>query len=228
MSVRRNKSFLLRRLRELALAAACLLIATDVAWAAPVTDNIVPIGGFGAPFCMNDPDGGDGSVDCLTDNADVYFYMDSSGEFELEARDKNIVNSALRSEYGPTDLAITYDYSPVFSGSAETDIIYQEGSKNIDSDAIGVSWCNDSSGGDGTYSVWECDQQYVRIRGNDTIDLAVACHESGHAVGLTHGSDADPKVSNSNSVLGCMTTPSNYTTLGSSNASNINFVYDKP
>ena len=56
----------------LALVTAWLLATVSVAWAAPVTDNIVPVGGFGAAPCETDPDGGDGILNCLTDNSDVY------------------------------------------------------------------------------------------------------------------------------------------------------------
>jgi hypothetical protein len=209
----------------LALVSAWILATAGVASAEPVTDNIVPVGGFGAPACSADPDGGDGTVDCLTDNSHVYYYMDSSGEYELESRDRNIVTETLRDEFSPTDLAIHYDSSPVFSGSGETDIIYQEGSTNLDADIDGVTWCNDSGEGSGTYAAWECDQQYIRMRGNDEITHGLACHETGHAVGLVHGSAAYPSISDGNNSLGCMTTPIETYDLGASNTESINDVY---
>ncbi|MDX3696602.1 hypothetical protein PV726_41365 [Streptomyces europaeiscabiei] len=209
----------------LALASAWLLATASVAWATPVTDNIVPVGGFGAPMCSNDPDGGDGTVDCLTDNSDVYYYMDSSGEYELESEDRTVVTGTLHDEYSPTDLAIHYDSTPVFSGSGETDIVYQEGSTNLDADSDGVTWCNDSGEGSGTYAVWECDQQYVRIRGNGHYTYGLTCHETGHAVGLVHGYDASPALNNGTNSLGCMTTPVETFDLGASNTESINDVY---
>ncbi|MQS37714.1 hypothetical protein FFZ77_19395 [Streptomyces katsurahamanus] len=174
---------------------------------------------------MNDPDGGDGSVDCLTDNADVYYYMDSVGAFELESPDRAAVSSTMSNEYAPTNLAIHYDSTPVFSGSGETDIIYQEGSKNLSENSIGVTWCEDGGEGSGRYALWECDQQYIRIRGNGTYDTSVACHETGHAVGLTHGMDAIPVKGNNEPRLGCMVTSDWNNNLGSSNVANINSVY---
>lgn len=35
----------------------------------------------------------------------------------------------------------------------------------------------------------------------------VACHEVGHAVGLTHGREADPRRANDDDYLSCMKTP---------------------
>ncbi|MHC5260812.1 hypothetical protein ACYSUO_23260 [Streptomyces sp. UC4497] len=218
-----------RRLRELALAVAGVLVISGPAVAAPVTDNIVPTGsvGPGTPGCTTDPDGGDGSLDCLTDNATVYYYMDSGGEYELESEDRHYVQETFRTEFSPTDLEIHYDSNPTFSGSGETDIIYQEGSTNLDSDSDGVTWCND--GGDPDLARFECDQQYIRIRGNGTYSYDMACHETGHAVGLTHGSDAYPAISDHNNALACMTTsPVETWSLGSSNTQNINAVYNKP
>lgn len=199
------------------------MVATGAAWAGSVTDNIVPIlaGPGNTERCTNDPDGGDGSVNCLTDNEIVYYYMDSNGEYELESPDRSAVTGALRNEYSPTQLVIHYDSSPKFSGSGETDIIYQEGSTNLDSGTVGVTWCNDAAG---TYS-YECDQQYIRIRGNGAYDLSVACHESGHAVGLTHGRDAYPSLDNEDPRLGCMIATGYEENLGSNNVANINSVY---
>ncbi|MET9768045.1 hypothetical protein [Streptomyces sp. NPDC006415] len=75
--------------------------------------------------------GGDGSVNCLTDNATVYYYIDSGGAFELETPDRNAVKAAMSNEYAPTQLVIHYHTNPVFSGRGETDIVYQEGFKNL-------------------------------------------------------------------------------------------------
>lgn len=214
----------------LALVTAWLLATVSVAWAAPVTDNIVPVGGFGAPPCETDPDGGDGILSCLTDNSDVYYYMDSSGEYELESEDRFRVQSTLSDEFSPTDLAIHYDSTPVFSGSGETDIVYQEGSTNLDADVNGVTWCNDSAANEssGQYALWECDQQYIRIRGNGHYTFEITCHETGHAVGLVHGNDASPSVSNGNNALACMTQPVENLILGVSNTESINNVYPAP
>ena len=56
---------------------------------------------------------------------------------------------------------------------------------------------------------------------------ASVCHESGHAVGLTHGSDAYPEQPDFNVYLGCMRSPvpTAATTLGSVNVKEINATY---
>ncbi|WP_254705834.1 hypothetical protein [Streptomyces vilmorinianum] len=201
-------------------SAMAIGVGAGVAWAA-VTDNIHPTAN-NTGTCHNDPDGGDGRVTCRTDNATVTYYMDSSGEYELETPDRDAVRSTMTNDYAPTDLTISYDSSPTFSGSAETDIIYQEGSTNLSDSSDGVTWCNDAVDG----SSYGCDQQYVRIRGNGHYTRGLSCHETGHAIGLLHGAQASPALSNTNTALGCMVTPvSSGTGLGSNNRDNINSVF---
>jgi hypothetical protein len=201
-----------------ALAVAFLLTVTGVAWAA-ATDNMWPTLNEGG-ICRDDPDGGDGLLSCQTDNREVYYYMDSGGKYELESPDRTTVSDMLRDEYASTDLARHYDSSPVFSGGAETDIIYQEGSTNISDNSDGVTWCNDAADN------LRCDQQYIRIRGNGTYTPGMSCHETGHAVGLTHGREAAPMLPQRDSRLGCLQTPVAFGTgLGANNRENINATY---
>lgn len=201
------------------------MVASVLALALPATaagavDNIVPTGTWN-PTCQS---GMTAYVVCQTDNAGVYYYMDSQGEYELETPDRQAVEAALNEEYAPTDLTITYDSTPVFSGSGETDIIYQEGAFGMPDYVLGITWCDDAVDG----STYECDQSYIRVRGAGVYSKKIACHESGHAVGLTHGTEAYPVTSNSSSILGCMRTPIESMTtadLGSNQVSNINSVY---
>lgn len=174
------------------------------------------------PHCSDDPDGGDGSIDCKTDNATVTWYLDSGGEFELEEPDREIMRTVMREQYGPTHLRMDYDSTPTWSGEAETDIYYQEGSKNLDDSAAGVTWCNDAVVG-----TYKCDQQYVRIRGGSYAE-SIGCHETGHAIGLRHGDRANPPLGRQDSRLGCMTTPSSTRLLGSNNVQLINNEWDAP
>jgi hypothetical protein len=80
--------------------------------------------------------------------------------------------------------------SPSYSGSAETDVIYQVSTSGFSGNVIGQTWCNDA------VSSTRCDQEYVRFRAAGYVDRELACHETGHAVGLTHGPDATPAESN--------------------------------
>jgi hypothetical protein len=159
---------------------------------------------------------------CLTDNSDLWYYADSSEWGELEGLDKLELGEMLYDQYDATDLKVEYDYSPVFDGGGETDVIYQEDSRGLDG-AIGVAWCNDRV--DGNY--WRCDQTYVRIAGNGYYqNHGVTCHETGHVVGLLHGFNTDPEIPYQDSRLGCMVTgmipPGS---LGTNNRQFINEVY---
>jgi len=136
------------------------------------------------------------------------------------------VAATLTNEYAPTDLSVSTVSTASYTGSAETDIIYQEsqyeyGTTVWQNNLIGETWCDDSVDG------LRCDQQYVRFNINVYVDLELACHETGHAVGLTHGEDAWAPESNTASELGCMETPDSGSRphLGSHNASQINTVY---
>ncbi|MDX3433951.1 hypothetical protein PV664_34325 [Streptomyces sp. ME01-18a] len=199
------------RVRAALATAACWTLLTGTAVAA--TDTIVPT--LTAPtICTN-------AAVCQTDNADVYYYMDSSGEYELEGWDRDMVLTMWQNEYSPTDLVRHYDDTPVFSGEGETDHIWQEGSTGLDSDAVGMAWCNDPVG-----TTYECDQHYIRIRGNDEYDLNVTCHEMGHAVGLVHGYMAYPKRSTTDqAALGCMVSAGYEPDLGTNNINGINSTY---
>ncbi|GLF97170.1 hypothetical protein [Streptomyces yaizuensis] len=209
-----------RVLAPVALAASVLTlgIGSGVAYAA-VTDNIVPTANY-SPRCIDEgsePDANGGL--CLTDNTDVTYYGDSSGDNMLEAGDKATVNSVMANEYNPTQLNTSYDSSPSFSGSAETDIIYQEGTRNLGSNVLGMAWCNDA------VTSSKCDQAYIRIRPGN-YSYGISCHETGHAVGLTHGAQAAPRLRQNDSRLGCMQTPvPSGAGLGANNRDNINAAY---
>ena len=136
---------------------------------------------------------------CRTDNSTVTYYMDSSGEYELETADRTAVHGAL-ARYNNLDPTITYDSTPVFSGSGETDFVYQEGSFGLEDYVKGITWCNDPQ--DGTRHL--CDQHYIRIRGAGNYTETTAGHESGHAFGLTHGQQASPILDQCAEVLGVM------------------------
>ncbi|GAA4234099.1 hypothetical protein GCM10022254_38180 [Actinomadura meridiana] len=193
-----------------------LTLAVGVGWAA-ATDNMFPT-------YVNDSHCWTGfrkGSPCQTDNRDVYFYMDSHGEYMLEAVDKKTVNAAIDGEYRPTDLAFHYDSTPVFKGSGETDIVYQEGSTGLPDSVAGTTWC-DAAGGDGV----DCDQQFIRVRGAGYYTYARSCHETGHAVGLQHGDNSNPRLSRTDSRLGCLVTPSTgHNDLGANNVTNINATY---
>ncbi|MFB7935424.1 hypothetical protein ACFC4C_40670 [Streptomyces sp. NPDC056039] len=189
--------------------------AADVEPDAASVDNIVPTANY--PFdCRSGENGG---TVCQTDNADVTYYMDSGGGNKLEDEDKRVVRDVIASEYGPTDLAFSYDSTPSWSGDSETDIYYSEG--NVPGSAWGTAFCNAVAP-----RAYRCDQQYVRIEGGGKYTPGVACHETGHAVGLLHGDRSYPRVGMQDNRLGCMKKTVDFDQpLGSNQKRNINIVY---
>ncbi|WP_405615944.1 hypothetical protein OG292_21895 [Streptomyces sp. NBC_01511] len=197
-----------------AVTVAALLVATGVAWAA-ATDNLTPTNNYNKACRKGNAESG--GV-CQTDNAQVTYYMDSGGSNALETVDKNIVQKMLSAQYAPTDLSISYDSTPTWDGGSETDIYYAEAA--VPGNFAGATWCNDPS------STYGCDQTYIRIEGGGWYTPGNSCHETGHAVGLLHGANASPKLSQTNNALGCMKTPVPYSEpLGSNNKENINGRY---
>lgn len=206
-----------------ALAVPTALATFGVSFAAGAgianADNLVPTGNTAVtcPQGYPPPHG-----NCQTDNATVYWHM-ASGTQALEAADRTALTNMLDAQYGPTDLTLIYDSTPVFSGGGETDWIYQEGPIEEEG-VIGRTWCNDK------VSTWACDQHYIKLEGSGQYfqNPKVTCHETGHAAGLTHGNAAYPVLPMNASSLGCLRAPLEAITsnaLGSSNASQINAVY---
>ncbi|MDA2812014.1 hypothetical protein O4J56_15330 [Nocardiopsis sp. RSe5-2] len=201
------------------VALAAALAGGGVAWAA-VTDNMYPTAN--TDNRCNNMTIRTADFPCRTDNRNVSYYMDSHERFKLEAGDKRTVRGVMRNQYAPTDLRISYDSTPTFSGSGETDVIYQEGRAGLPSGADGITWCNDAVNG----ARYKCDQQYIRIRGRGHYTPGLTCHETGHAVGLQHGRYSSPRLSDTDSRLGCMVTPVGYSVgLGANNRDNINGTY---
>ncbi|WP_240134409.1 hypothetical protein [Streptomyces sp. MUM 178J] len=192
----------------LAVAAVAFTGIGTAAFSATITDNMYPT--KNTSWSCKDGNLGDGF--CKTDNKTLTVYLQGS----LSSAGKKKVKNALNKQYKPTDLTVTYHKKASYSGSKETDIIYQKGS--VPSGYRGFAWCNDSVGNN------KCDQHYVRFA-KANPPASTACHETGHAVGLTHGQNASPKLKQNDSRLGCMVTPSSSSSLGKHNKSMINKTY---
>ncbi|WP_162602511.1 hypothetical protein [Nocardioides daejeonensis] len=188
--------------------------------AAPADDLIVPNGTWSGPC-----EAGMGiNTICATDNSSVSYYMDSAGALELEAPDREVVAKVMSRYDTKTDLAVSYDATPVFSGVGETDVVWQEGAFGRPDWVLGTTWCDDPV--DGTRH--RCDQHYIRIRGAGTYSQRVAGHEAGHAFGLFHGPQADPVRAFDAGVMGIMRAPLDAIPgpgLGETVKNNINWVY---
>lgn len=158
---------------------------------------------------------GNGSNFCRTDNSTLTWF----DEFTITYEGRQLINSVLETQFEPTDLSVSFTSTPSYSGAAETDLIYRHA--DLPGDTLGTAICNNS------VSSERCDQQYL------TFDQAtpwstVICHESGHGVGLLHGSNASPLVSNGDDSLACLQTPDSQVgsaTLGSHNVAQINAAY---
>lgn len=162
-------------------------------------------------------DGSVGDVNfCLSDNSTLTNCKESS----LTTSDKNAINSTINGSYDNTDLSVSHHASCTYSGGSETDIVYQKGS-GVPSGNVVWTWCNDA------VSFRTCDQHYVRYIPSFSVNRALACHETGHSIGLTHGQGASPRVANDSESLECMKrpTPSADYFLGTHNINQINLYY---
>lgn len=196
------------------LAGVAVYAAAAPAQAAPAVDMLYPTATFGPSSATN--------FGCMTDNTNVTWYMDSNGEFELEAPDRTAVSAAVSRWDNGTDLTYQYDNGPTFSGSGETDIVNQEGAFGQPDNVLGATWCDDP------VMTYTCDQQYVRMRGAGVINETVAAHESGHAVGLKRGDKSSPVQGGCNAVRGIMRDDANCLpgpALGDMPKQNVNWVY---
>lgn len=195
------------------LAAA--LLASVYAGQATAANNVYP--NLNA-FWECEDESAVGEKFCQTDNSDLTVFREASLSFTAKAW----IQQALNDFHNNTDLTVTYQNPPIYVGGAETDVIYQVDPNGLPPTALAATWC------DNAISASTCDQHYVRAASNSSVDDVVACHETGHAVGLTHGENADPAVSNSlDQTLGCMKTPYSNASrvLGYENAANINSMY---
>lgn len=161
---------------------------------------------------------------CRTDNATLGWWMESSLDWTGSANDtaaETAINDTMSISYNGTDLNTSYDTTPVTSGTGETDIVYRSKPGDFTTGDTGYTWCNDAVG----YN--ECDQQYVNFK-YTTTTRPLACHETGHAVGLLHGPNASPSgITEDDEVMECMMkhTVWAHRGLGPDNAGNINRMY---
>lgn len=148
---------------------------------------------------------------CQTDNSSYTWYPESS----LSSFGYDTLQLVMAYEYDPTDLTAIQESTPSYTGGSETDVIFQYG--YLPPEAAGMAWCDDA------ISSSVCDQHYAKFNTSGP-SYALACHETGHTVGLTHGADAYPSQSDYTWDLGCMGT-ANQNSVGSHNQSQINSTY---
>lgn len=163
------------------------------------------------------PDPGDQV--CMQDNAAVYFYIQGS----ISSTGRYRIASWLYDRDSSLDLSFTFDDPPTYTGGAETDIIYQQGT--LPAGVLGQTLCN------AIVNTLRCDQTYVRYSAA-TPGYDVICHESAHAFGLKHGdkgANAQGELDirdNDADFLRCLRTPATGDTLlGDHNVQEVNHFY---
>lgn len=155
---------------------------------------------------------------CRTDNSTLTVFLDHP---TMGNQDKNGVRATLDNSYNTTELNVQYVSTPVTSGSAETDIIYRKNSTGLGPQTLAKTFCEDKA------DDLRCDQHYINAKTSTTLDRKLACHETGHAVGLTHGGEAEPNVPENEPSLSCMIQPDEEGSdfLGDQNVAMINGAY---
>lgn len=206
--LRRSRAHLIKFLAAIALA----MFAAPTPAHAHHTDNMYKTPNYG-PNCGDFADF-QGTF-CRTDNATLTVFRENS----LSPGGKATIGHVLSWEFEPTDLTVQYPANGTYSGDFETDIIYQR-RLDVPAGNEGFAWCNDGVNSE------ICDQQYVAFL-SDNPPAALVCHESGHAVGLTHGFEAAPRLSNEDVSLACLRrpVPLEISFLGAHNVHEINLAY---
>lgn len=158
---------------------------------------------------------------CQTDNSELSAFMESSTPFSR----RFLISQALSDFNNSTNLTVQFPASPTYTGGSETDVVYRVSPAAVPVSDAAITLCDDP------IDDLRCDQQYVNFGANEFVTLSRSCHETGHAVGLTHGVDADPRLNNLDPRLGCMITPTEsgvQPNLGYNSVDNINENYSKP
>ena len=205
----------LKRTRSLAVAGALAVSSLTGAGAALAADydNMYPTGNYPGPC-------GGGTMEaagfCLTDSRGItafrkYGHFAQSGLDNIQSSLNRYIDGTVLSYY-----FVGVD-GVVYSGAEQTDIVYDVGT--VPGNLLGITSCNHAAD-----SV-SCDQHFVRFPAN-APSTNTTCHETGHAVGLTHGQEAWPSISNHDDRLQCMTTqPIEVNTVGPNNKGWINATY---
>lgn len=156
---------------------------------------------------------------CRTDNTTITYYAYTSLTSDARTRIDNMMTSVANNGV----FSVTKESAPDLDGSTETDFIFrQDSSKMPSTNTIGITLCDDP------VTTYTCDQTYMYFRSSGP-DRPLICHESGHAVGLTHGNDSYPEVAAGTDLLACMQQPSSeyagYNNWGAHNWSWIAYIY---
>lgn len=209
----------------------------------PNYTNMMPT--YDVPDCEDGvPSNWANGTPCQADNSTHTVHVGQVGYMGTPTRE------ALRKSFDATDLAIQIRETPVYSVDFETDVLYRR-NDSMPNNYFGDMFCDDRVYGNRHV---RCDQFYVRFNVENICDVrywctvgdsddrhrrrAIACHETGHTVGLVHGSSGNGTVNgvppdNDDLFLMCMRTGTSvgledYYLLGPHNVEEINDQYPRP
>ena len=202
----------MRRKTQVRLASALVITVLGLGLTS-CYDNMYPTANARTRCVGRNHYNDDGATHCQTDNRNFTYGLTSGSSADHQA-----ITSVLEQQFEPTDLQVSRQTPIRYTGTAETDVVFQVGA-TLPQHTGGITWCNNAS------SSIKCDQHYVRLRTSFT--RALVCHETGHAVGLVHGDRAEPRIDNEDDSLGCLRTPSEFwfRELGPHNRNMINDTY---
>jgi hypothetical protein len=174
----------------------CTLLAVGAIALVPAahahhTDNVFPTVTY-QHFCSSE-------TYCLSDNSTLSFFRQGS----LSQSAKNLIWNTLYDLYGyPTVLTLKHENPPVYSGGAETDLVFRILAALPNTTAARVV-CDD------VINSADCDQFFVNFATDFwSKEPHVVCHEIGHGLGFTHGRYAYPPTNDNDNTLDCMSNAS--------------------
>jgi hypothetical protein len=213
--VRTRRSY--RAIVSVSAAAVVALLISGTALAHNVFDPNDRLGS-----CTEVSEGAASTV-CMADNQNHYVYY-ALGPMLTRATDATLYGS-----YDTTAINVFKDGGHY----ASTDVYYYNETE-LPVNVLGRTSCIHDS----TSDVHDCDHFHVGYHSDRLNELgwnvdttqnrtrlhALACHESGHTVGLTHGGDAGSIMANDDPALRCMRTPlvETDTGVGTHNADHLN------
>jgi len=218
------------RLGVASVVMGTIIAAGSAALAHHGPDSLFPTGNANW-FCLGGGTGTGSRPFCLLtfNTSGPGYALTWWADWAINAGPYSVMQTTIENQFEPTDLTVTEAAAPDYSGNNSTRVIY-ELRGDVPSPAQGITWCDEAYDDPflpGPGNSLFCNQTYVAFLSNAVIQVPLICHETGHAVGLTHGAQASPAMSQTDPNLSCMKTPVliTDTTLGIHNTTQMNVMY---